>query len=307
MSKRPSTAWGDALTDTALRQQARPEALEGALRIAVAAARAAGALMRKNLNSTKKINQASQHDIKLELDVRCQTRIERILRRAHPSVPILGEEGIVGDPAAGTRWVVDPIDGTVNFTYGIPHACVSIALQLESRQKPAATSRLSRGNRGRGGPGAAGAFQSVVGVVYDPFSDELWTAHRGKPARLNGRIIRVSRRTRLAEAIVALGFAKEPSTLEKMLPVFNGLIRRVRKIRIMGAAALSLVYVASGRMDAYVEYGLRLWDIAAGGLIVECAGGRFWSRPLGPDYSYEILASNGRLPRLLPGIGRDQE
>jgi len=118
-------------------------------------------------------------------------------------------------------------------------------------------------------------------VVYDPFSDELWTARRGEPARLNGRVIRVSRRKRLAEAIVAMGFAKEPSTLEKMLPVFNGLIRRVRKIRIMGAAALALVYVASGRMDAYVEYGLRLWDIAAGGLIVECAGGSFWSRPVG--------------------------
>jgi myo-inositol-1(or 4)-monophosphatase len=84
-----------------------------------------------------------------------------------------------------------------------------------------------------------------------------------------------------------------------MLPTFNGLIHRVRKIRIMGAAALSLVYVATGRMDAYLEYGLRLWDIAAGGLIVECAGGRFQCRALADDYTYEILASNNPLARAL--------
>jgi myo-inositol-1(or 4)-monophosphatase len=84
-----------------------------------------------------------------------------------------------------------------------------------------------------------------------------------------------------------------------MLPTFNGLIHDVRKIRIMGAAALSLVYVASGRMDAYLEYGLRLWDIAAGGLIVECAGGDFWSEAVGGDYTYQILASNGPLRKPL--------
>jgi myo-inositol-1(or 4)-monophosphatase len=142
-------------------------------------------------------------------------------------------------------------------------------------------------------------FQSVVGVVYDPFTDELWTAIRGQPARLNGTIIHVSQRKKLEEAIVALGFAKHGHTLNKMLPTFNGLIHRVRKIRIMGAAALSLVYVATGRMDAYLEYGLRLWDIAAGGLIVECAGGDFWSEAVGGDYTYQILASNGPLRKPL--------
>ena len=84
-----------------------------------------------------------------------------------------------------------------------------------------------------------------------------------------------------------------------MLPVFNGLIHRVRKIRILGAAALSLVYVGTGRMDAYLEYGLRLWDIAAGGLIVECAGGEFWSEEVGKDYTYQIMASNGLIARPL--------
>ena len=114
----------------------------------------------------------------------------------------------------------------------------------------------------------------------------------------------MSQRGKLNEAIVALGFAKQKFTLERMLPTFNGLIHRVRKVRIMGAAALSLVYVATGRMDAYVEYGLRLWDIAAGGLIIECAGGEFWHRPVAGDYAYEIVASNGRLRKKLERVGR---
>ena len=277
-----------------------------ALATAVTAARAAGKMMRDNLRETKKINEATQHDIKLELDVRCQKRIERELRRTFPQIPILGEEGVLGDPEAPVRWVVDPIDGTVNFSYGIPHACVSIALQnrvssfefrvSSSRKRPA---KLETRNP----KPETSEFHSVVGVVYDPFTDELWTAIRGQAARLNGKVIRVSQRRKLNEAIVALGFAKQPATLNRMLPTLNDLIHRVRKIRIMGAAALSLVYVATGRMDAYLEYGLRLWDIAAGGLIVECAGGRFQSRAVGDDYTYEITASNARLASVLEQSG----
>src|ERR1041384_3557082 len=100
-----------------------------ALACAISAAKAAGELMRANFNSKKKINAATQHDIKLELDVRCQKLIEKTLRKSFPSFSILGEEGILGDQASEYRWVVDPIDGTVNFTYGIPHCCVSLALQ----------------------------------------------------------------------------------------------------------------------------------------------------------------------------------
>lgn len=255
------------------------------LAAAVRAARAAGDLMRRNLRQAKKVNLATQHDIKLELDVRCQKVIERTLRRAFPTIPILGEEGVLGDPEAAVRWVVDPIDGTVNFTYGIPHACVSIALQVR-RPVPA----------GAVGPGE---FLTVVGVVYDPFTDELWTAIRGGPAKLNGKPIRASERKSVREAIVALGFAKEKDTLERMLPTLQTLIHRVRKIRIMGAAALSLVYVATGRMDGYIEYGLRLWDIAAGGLIIECAGGAFWSAPVPGEHAYQIVASNRPLARAL--------
>jgi myo-inositol-1(or 4)-monophosphatase len=278
-----------------------------ALATAVTAARAAGKMMRDNLRSVKKINEATQHDIKLELDVRCQKRIERELRRTCPKIPILGEEGILGDPEAAVRWVVDPIDGTVNFSYGIPHACVSIALQRQVSgsefQVSSSTKRAAKLETRNPKPKTP-LFESVIGVVYDPFTDELWTAIRGQRSRLNGRVIRVSQRKKLNESIVALGFAKQRSTLNKMLPTFNGLIHRVRKVRIMGAAALSLVYVATGRMDAYLEYGLRLWDIAAGGLIVECAGGKFRQQAVNGEYAYEILASNRWLAGVLEQAGQ---
>ena len=260
--------------------------INAALACAVRAAKAAGEVMRKNLLATKKVNEATQHDIKLELDVRCQKIIERELRKSFPRVHVLGEEGITGDPNAGLRWVVDPIDGTVNFTYGIPHAAVSIALQ----------------GRVGASPPAAGKYSTLVGAVYDPFCNELWTAIRGRPARMNGKTIRASSRRTLEEAIVAVGFAKHAHTLDRMMPVLNQLIRRVRKIRIMGSAALATVYVASGRMDAYVEHGLRLWDIAAGGLILECAGGDFWHEPVEGEYAYRILLNNGHLRRQLEEI-----
>jgi myo-inositol-1(or 4)-monophosphatase len=263
------------------------------LAIAVDAAKGAGELMRKNLNATKKINHSEQHDIKLELDVRCQKLIEKKLREVFPEIPILGEEGITGDIEAAERWVVDPIDGTVNFTYGIPHACVSIALQ---RRKENGIKRGSK--QGSAAPRNA-EFETVTGVVYDPFTDELFTAIRGEPARLNGRKISVTRNSRLNESIVSVGFAKSAENLERMLPHFNKLVHEVRKIRIMGAAALAMVYVASGRFDAYVEGGVRLWDIAAGGLILECAGGDFWHEPVGHDYVYRIIANNGKLRKKL--------
>ncbi len=262
-----------------------------ALACATEAVRAAGQLMRRHLGSPKKINSSTQHDIKLELDVRCQKLIERTLRATFPDVAVLGEEGVLGDPQSARRWVVDPIDGTVNFTYGIPHACVSIALQTRN---PERSTRKTPAE-----------FTTQIGVVYDPFLDELWTAIQGQPARLNGRRIRVSRRTKLAEAIIAMGFAKDQTTLAKMLPVFHALVPRVRKIRLLGAAALSLTWVAAGRMDAYQECGIRLWDIAAGGLIVECAGGEFWRRPIAGEHAYELCASNGRLRSQLEKVAKN--
>ena len=260
--------------------QMNPNQQTHALACAVAAAQAAGKLMRPNLHATKTINEATAHDIKLELDVRCQKRIERTLRRAFPEVAVLGEEGVSGDPEAAYRWVIDPIDGTVNFTYGIPHCCVSIALQQRS-------------------PKSAPRYVTLVGVVYDPFCDEMFTAIRGQPARLNGRIIRASRRRTLGESIVSIGFAKNRATMRVGLPLFNKLIHRVRKVRMMGAAALGIAYVASGRFDAYLEFGLRLWDIAAGGVILECAGGDFLHEPVAGEHTYRLVANNGHLRRRL--------
>src|ERR1017187_10401918 len=126
---------------------------------AVRAAQAVGVLMRRNLHASKRANSVTQHDIKLELDVRSQKLIERSLRRTFPQVAVLGEEGVAGKADAEYRWVVDPIDGTVNFAYGIPHACVSIALQQRAQ-----TPRVAEYDDG---------YQTLVGVVYDPFCDEL--------------------------------------------------------------------------------------------------------------------------------------
>ncbi|MGZ4988848.1 MAG: inositol monophosphatase family protein, partial [Limisphaerales bacterium] len=225
-----------------------------ALACAVEAAQQVGELMRRNLRETKTINEQSQFDIKLQLDVRSQQLITKKLLGAFPEISILGEEGISGKQDSEWRWVVDPIDGTVNFTYGIPHACVSIALQQKKGKD----------------------YVSVAGVVYDPFTDELWTAILGETSKLNGKPICVSKRAELGQAIIAIGFAKQRESLMENLPVFNNLVRQVRKMRIMGAAALSLVWVAAGRFDAYVESGVKLWDVAAGALIIECAGGEFY-------------------------------
>jgi myo-inositol-1(or 4)-monophosphatase len=258
-----------------------------ALTEVVRAARAAGAVMRRHLHRIKRTQSVSRHDIKLELDVQCQQLIERRLHRAFPDIAVLGEEGVQGDPSAARRWVIDPIDGTVNFNYGIPHACVSIALQ--ERETP---SRVE-GRVAESVPWTAA--HTCVGVVYDPFAEELWTAVRGRAARLNGRVVRVSRRRRLSEAIASIGFAKDRRSLERMLPVFERLVHRVRKIRMMGSAALALTYVASGRMDVYIESGIRWWDIAAGGLVLEQAGGDFWHEAVSGVETYRLSASNGLL------------
>lgn len=257
--------------------------LRRALAAAVRAARAAGEVMRRNLRAPKTINAESIHDIKLELDVRCQTLIERSLRRRFPAIPLLGEEGESGALNAPHRWVVDPIDGTVNFAHGIPHACTSVALE----------ERITN-------PGEQESYRSVVGVIYDPFTEELWTAIRGEPARLNGRIIRVSERADLGQAMISVGFSKSPVNLRHSLPIFCRLSRRARKVRSMGSGALALVYVATGRFDGYVERRISRWDIAAGGLIVECAGGEFRTKPIRGYHRFSMVASNGLLGKQLP-------
>ena len=246
--------------------------LTAALKVAVTAARAAGKVMHANWHKPKRVNSAEAHDIKLELDVQCQALIEKTLAAAFPQIPVLGEEGDTGDVNAEYRWVIDPIDGTVNYFYGMPHAAVSIALEHEQK--------------------------SVVGVIYDPFTDELWTTVKGGPTRLNGKIVRVSHRAELADCVIALGFSKSKDNLEKSLPHLSRLSRRVKKIRIMGSAALELVYVASGRLDAYIERTINLWDVAAGSLLVENAGGEFYTLPA-PNGKLRMCADNGLLRKKL--------
>jgi myo-inositol-1(or 4)-monophosphatase len=247
--------------------------IPSALSAAVKAARAAGTVMHRNWHKPKRVNSAEAHDIKLELDVQCQELIETTLRRIFPEIPVLGEEGVSGDMNAEYRWVVDPIDGTVNYFFGMPHAAVSIALEHHA--------------------------ESVLGVIYDPFTDELWTAVRGGKTKLNAKVVRVSDRAQLNESVIAMGFSKDKENLDKCLPHLNRLARKVKKIRIMGSAALELAYVASGRLDAYIERRINLWDVAAGSLMVECAGGEFYARPVAGKYRYTMCADNGKLRKKL--------
>lgn len=265
--------------------------LKRALAAAVKSAHAAGELMRKNLHATKKINEESQHDIKLELDVRCQKLIETMLHKAFPEIALLGEEGQSGAANAELRWVVDPIDGTVNFAHGLPHACVSIALQTRSARRQASGVRSQKQIAHHAS--RVTDYVTVLGVVFDPFTGELWTAIRGEGAKLNGKSIRVSQRRNLNEAVISIGFSKSKTNLAESLPFFCRVARRARKVRIMGSAALALTYVATGRFDAYIERRISLWDIAAGGLIVECAGGKFDAQPVTGYHRYTLVAGNG--------------
>jgi myo-inositol-1(or 4)-monophosphatase len=254
-----------------------------ALAAAGEAARKAGDLMRRHLHSVKEIDSATPHDLKLALDDQCQREITHLLATTFPDIPVLGEEGVdVRAGKADHRWVVDPIDGTVNFAHGIPHAAVSIALQERVGE----------------------AYTTTMGLVHDPFMEETWTALAGEPARRNGRRIQVSTRPALRDAVISLGFAKSTTSLNRMLPVFHALVPRVRKIRLMGSAALAMVYVADGRFDAYIESGIRLWDIAAGALIVESAGGDVKMPPLKGRYRHQLQTSSAVVANELDRIVR---
>lgn len=240
------------------------------LEVAKEAAQAAGELLRDRFAKPLTVNATTAHDIKLEVDVLAQDLITKILLERFPEHALYGEEGIVGDQASDHQWVVDPLDGTVNFFYGIPHFCVSIALRFRG--------------------------EVIVGVIYDPMRHELWSGEKGQPPSLNGKDFKVSTRAYLAEAVVSIGLAKTSATIDAGLPLLQEMVHRVRKCRMMGSAALDMAYVACGRLDAYVEQGISLWDIAAGWLLVESAGGRVEMKPRDdqPD-KFRIVASNGLL------------
>ncbi len=260
------------------------------LTTAIRAAREAGDLLRRNFGKPLKRNEVTAHDIKLEMDVRAQATIERAILRAHPRHTILGEEGVRGKFDGDYRWIVDPLDGTVNYAYAIPQFCVSIACQKKS---------ASRSPHDRLTPG----WQTVAGVIYDPIRDEMSAASRDGAATLNGKRIHVSQRRALEDAIVSVGFFKTDALIDQSMPHFKRLVHRARKVRIMGAAALDLAYVANGRYDVYLEYGVKLWDIAAGLLILERAGGVCELKPAYAPHAYNVFTS-GRVNRAAVMGGR---
>ena len=240
------------------------------LETAVSAAHAAGELLRSHFGSALEVNEFAAHDIKLDLDVRTQELITHRLLERFPGHALYGEEGIAGNQQSDFQWIVDPIDGTVNYFYGIPHFCISIAL------------------RERG--------EIILGVIYDPMRDELWQVERGGTPTLNGKPIRVSTRDKLSDAILSIGLSKSKTTIAAGLPLLEYFASRARKCRLMGSAALDLAYVACGRLDAYIESSVSLWDVAAGKLLVEAAGGIFEMQPRAdhPD-KISVRASSGRL------------
>jgi myo-inositol-1(or 4)-monophosphatase len=240
------------------------------LKTAAEAARAAGVLLRENFGKSNNVHAFEAHDIKLDLDVRSQELITGLLLERFPDHAIYGEEGIAGNQESPYQWIVDPIDGTVNYFYGIPHFCISIALRNE------------------------GKF--ILGVIFDPMRNELWEVADGAPARLNGHPIKVSARSKLADSVLSVGFAKSKASINTGLPVFEKMVVRARKCRLMGSAALDLAYVATGRLDAYIESSVNLWDIAAGKMLVQSAGGicNTTPHPDQPD-KLSIVASNGVL------------
>src|SRR6266576_1481764 len=238
------------------------------LDIAEKAAREAGKLLRDNFRRRQQVNVLAAHDVKLQIDVETQELITDLLLKEFPAHALYGEEGIVGDQSAEHQWVVDPLDGTVNYFYGIPHFCVSIALRFQD--------------------------EIIVGVIYDPVRDEMWSGQKGESPRLNGHHFHVSARADLAEAVISVGLSKTGVTIEAGLPLFLKLVHRARKCRLLGSAALDMAYVACGRLDAYIEQGISLWDIAAGWLLIENAGGTVDLRPREDmKDKYSIIASNG--------------
>jgi myo-inositol-1(or 4)-monophosphatase len=221
----------------------------GALReIAEAVAREAGHLLRDafagpRVNVTAK---SSPTDLVSEADHAAERLIRDRLKAARPDDGFLGEEGGDAAGSSGLRWIVDPLDGTINFLFGIPQWAVSIACE-----------------DGEG---------TLAGVIYDPMRDELWTAERDGHALLDGREIHGSERSDLATTMVATGFGYDAQVRAYQAQVLARLLPRVRDIRRFGSAALDLAWTAAGRYDAFYERGLNAWDLAAGVLLCRRAG-----------------------------------
>jgi myo-inositol-1(or 4)-monophosphatase len=222
------------------------------LNVAVKAARAAGAIINRAALDVEavRISQKQVNDFVTEVDQNSERIIIETLLTAYPDHGILAEESgsMHGNPNADHIWIIDPLDGTTNFIHGFPYYCVSIALQVQGRLEQA--------------------------VIYDPTRNDLFTATKGRGAFMNDRRIRVSKRTRLEECLLATGFPFRPGDdFNKYLSLMGDIMQRTAGLRRPGAAALDLAYVAAGFSDGFFELGLKPWDMAAGALLITEAGG----------------------------------
>jgi len=193
------------------------------------------------------INVAASHDIKLVLDVESQAKAEAVIQQRYPHHDILGEEG-QQQADSRFRWIIDPIDGTMNFARGLPHWCSTVAVQYQET--------------------------TVAGCVYCPVLEENYTATLQGPAQCNGQLIHASDTTEVAEATLLFGPGKPDEETGYDISRFQKLINEARIGRMQGAAAIDICWVADGRVDAYVDNGIYLWDYAAAGLIAERAGAK---------------------------------
>jgi len=239
------------------------------LEVAVDAAQMAGGLLLERVRHGREravSSKSTPTDLVSEADLASERAIRELLARRRPDDGFVGEEGGCSEAgASGLSWVVDPLDGTVNFLFGIPQWCVSVAV--------------------RDGEG------TVAGAVYDPNRDELFAATReGSPA-LNGREIVASDRSDLPTAMVATGLAYDAEVRAAQAKVLARLVPRVRDIRRFGSAALDLTWTAAGRYDAYFQRSVKQWDVAAGALICERAGLRVLELPVHEDLPWGILVA----------------
>lgn len=246
----------------------------GYLATGIRAALAVGRIHRRYFRGDHSIQKKGPIDLVTEADLEGERAVREIVRHDWPGHSVLGEESALGDAGRNSRyrWIVDPLDGTTNFAHGLALFCVSIALEIDGRVE--------------------------LAVVFDPIADELFTAERGLGARLNGRPLRVSNRSDLVDALLCTGFPYSiRERREAQVAVFAALLGRAQAVRRLGSAALDLCYVAAGRFDAFWEEQLHAWDIAAGSLLVEEAGGTvtdYQSRPIDLNRG-QIVASNGHL------------
>lgn len=220
-----------------------------ALTVAERAAREAGRIQKMFRSKDFYVRHKGEIDLVTEVDIACEEAIVKIIRAAFPDHGILAEENEKETGGSANRWLIDPLDGTVNYAHGFPIYCASVALES-------------------GG-------EIITGAVYDPERDEMFTATRGGGAFLNGDAIKVSNVAELTDALLATGFPYTIRTAAKNnLKEFSDFAMRAQALRRPGAAAIDLCYVACGRLDGFWEFHLKPWDMAAGSLIVREAGGR---------------------------------